>query len=337
MRGRKVNPKHAKSTGGRLMSRIDASIRPLRETDLSAADRILRLAFGTFLGLPDPMTLWKGVDYVRTRWLAEPSSAFAAEVGSQIVGSNFVTSWGSVGFFGPLTIRPDLWDKGIAKQLLEPTMALFDKWGTKHVGLFTFAHSPKHVGLYQKFGFLPRFLTMIMSKSTSQSPRNQPAWSRYSDLPENEQKQKLRACRELADQVYGGLDLSREINAVNTQRLGDTVLLSTEDRSELVGFAVCHCGSGSEAGDNNCYVKFGVARPGQDSSEVFERLLDCCEALGAERGLSLLTAGVNTGRHEAYRKMIAHGFRSDFQGVAMERPNEPGYNRPDVYLIDDQR
>lgn len=32
-------------------------IRPLEEGDLAEADRILRLAFGTFLGLPDPFTI----------------------------------------------------------------------------------------------------------------------------------------------------------------------------------------------------------------------------------------------------------------------------------------
>jgi hypothetical protein len=31
------------------------TIRLLRESDLPVADRILRLAFGTFLGLPDPL------------------------------------------------------------------------------------------------------------------------------------------------------------------------------------------------------------------------------------------------------------------------------------------
>ena len=31
------------------------AIRPLRETELDAADRIFREAFGTFVGLPDPL------------------------------------------------------------------------------------------------------------------------------------------------------------------------------------------------------------------------------------------------------------------------------------------
>ena len=32
----------------------DISVRPLQETDLPTADHIMRLAFGTFLGLPEP-------------------------------------------------------------------------------------------------------------------------------------------------------------------------------------------------------------------------------------------------------------------------------------------
>ena len=59
--------------------------------------------------------------------------------------------------------------------------------------------------------------------------------------------------------------------------------------------------------------------------------------MGLARNLSRLVAGVNTARHEAYQQMLARGFRTDMQGLAMSRPNEAGYNRPGVYLIDDWR
>src|SRR5580704_8993634 len=128
-----------------MQDRPEITIRALREEDLPAADRIVRLAFGTFLGLPDPMKFMGDADYVRTRWKADSSSVFGAELGGELVGTNFATRWGSVGFFGPLTIRPDLWDRGIAQQLLRPTMDLFEKWRIRHAGLFTFANSAKHV------------------------------------------------------------------------------------------------------------------------------------------------------------------------------------------------
>lgn len=324
----KVQPQPAETT------KLDISVRPLQEDDLSAADHIMRLAFGTFLALPEPTAFMGDAGYVRTRWRADPSAAFGAEVGGELIGSNFATNWGSVGFFGPLTIRPDLWDRGVGKRLLEPIMECFDKWGTKHAGLFTFGHSQKHVGLYQRFGFWPRFLTAIMSKPIEQ-PGRQTGWTRFSEVPEGEREGMLRACRQLTDAIYEGLDVGPEVRAVAQQGLGDTVLLWDDGR--LAGLAVCHCGPGTEAGSGTCYVKLGAVRPSPTAGQDFDRLLNACEEMTAEKGLSRLSAGVNTARHEAYRQMLERGFRTDLQGVAMQRPNEPGYNRPGVYLIDDWR
>lgn len=315
-------------------AKLDVTVRPLREDDLDAADHIVRLAFGTFLGLPEPTAFMGDAGHVRSRWRADPAAAFAAEVGGELVGSNFATHWGSVGFFGPLSIRPDVWDRGVGKRLMAPIMDCFANWGTVHAGLFTFAHSQKHVGLYQNFGFWPHFLTAIMSKPVQ--PMGQTLrWSRFSEVQAGARKSILSACRELTDEIYPGLDVSREITAVAAQALGDTVLLWGD--MGLVGLAVCHCGPGTEAGGGTCYVKFGAARPGPTVVQDFGRLLEACEEMAAERGLARLVAGVNTARHEAYRVMLERHFRTDMQGVSMHRPNEAGYNRPGVLLIDDWR
>ena len=52
-------------------------------------------------------------------------------------------------------------------------------------------------------------------------------------------------------------------------------------------------------------------------------------------GMTRLLAGANMTRHEAYRHLVARGFRTEIQGVAMHRRNDPGYCRPGVYVIDD--
>jgi predicted N-acetyltransferase YhbS len=309
------------------------TVRPLTERDLPAAARIIRLAFGTFLGAPDPEHFWPGLDYANTRWRADPTAAFGAENNGELVGSNFATRWGTVGFFGPLTVRPDLWDRGIGKQLMAPVVERFDAWGVRHAGLFTFAHSQKHVSLYQKFGFWPRFLTAIMSKAVG--ARESSAVSRYSELSAEAQDEYTKACGDVTDAVYDGLEVEREIRAVYAQELGDTVLLP--DDGGLAGFAVCHCGPGTEAGNETCYIKFAAARPGPAAAARFDRILDACESLAARKGLPRLEAGVNMGRHGAYRQMLQRGFRTAFQGVAMHRHNDAGYNRPDAYVIDDWR
>src|SRR6185369_2082497 len=309
-------------------------VRPLQETELDTADAVMRLAFGTFIGLPDPMAFMGDAAYVRNRWRANPNAAFAAEAGGEVIGSNFATNWGSVGFFGPLTVRPDFWDRSAGKQLMEPIVELFDRWGTKHAGLFTFPHSQKHIGLYQRFGFWPRFLTAIMSKSVEEI-NSESQWTRFSEVPAAEREAVLSACREVTDAIYEGLDVADEIRAVASENLGDTILVC--DDSKLMALAVCHIGPGTEAGSDVCYVKFGAVRPGANAEQYFRRLLEACEKMASTQHVSRLRAGVNTARHEAYRQMLGSGFRTDVQGVVMSRPNEPGYNRPGVYRLDDWR
>ena len=316
-------------------------IRLMHESDIPEADRIMRLAFGTFLGLPNPLSFMGDADYVKTRYHADPSAALVAEVDGKLAGSNFALNWGSVGIFGPLTIRPDLWDKGVAKRLLEKTMDIFDKWQIKHAGLFTFAQSSRHIHLYQKFGFWPRFLTSVMSKAIQQTQQSRSyQWAKYSELTSDEKTKAIEECRHLTDQIYNGLNLEREIYSVEKQSLGDTILLlddNNKSNDSIVGMAICHCGPRTEAGSGTCYVKFGAVRPGQSSSVYFDRLLDACEYFAKSQELSRITAGMNVGRHNAYRKMIEHNFRTDMQGVAMHKPNEAGYNTEDTYVIDDWR
>ena|SRR2546421_5734613 len=86
----------------------------LHQKDLPEAARIVRLAFGTFLGAPDPETFWADRDYVYGRQAAAHVGVIRRDARGKLVGSNFATNWGSVGFFGPLTVRPDLQERGIA-------------------------------------------------------------------------------------------------------------------------------------------------------------------------------------------------------------------------------
>ena len=59
---------------------------------------------------------------------------------------------------------------------------------------------------------------------------------------------------------------------MQAQGLGETVLL--HDGQDLVGFAVCHCGPGTEAGNQKCYVKFAAVKPGAVAEARFDQLLD---------------------------------------------------------------
>jgi predicted N-acetyltransferase YhbS len=312
-----------------------AIIRPLEARDLPTAQRIVRRAFGTFMGAPDLDRFWTDFDYVYARFGAEHTAAFAADREGELAAVNFATNWGSVGIVGPLSVRTDLWNGGIAQPLVAAAVDQFERWGTRLAGLCTFPHSTKHIWLYQKFGFYPRFLTAIMAAPAALSGAL-PAGGRYSALAAGERREAEGATRALADEIHDGLDLGGEIRTVAARGLGDTLLL-WEGAGRLAGFAVCHWGPASEAGADCLFIKFGAVRPGAGAADRFAALLDAAGALARDAGMANVLAGVNLAREEAYRQMIARGFRARMQVVAMHRPNEPGYSRPGAFVLDDWR
>ena len=209
---------------------------------------------------------------VRTRWIADPACAFGAESGGELVGSAFVTRWGSSAVFGPLTVRPDYWNRGVARLLWAACDDLIDGWGVTHAGLFT-RPEPKNIHLYQSLDFWPGSLTALTEKELgTAAPASAP------DTPADV----LDECRRVSDAVFPGLDLECEIVAVHDQALGATV--RAPRRRRPAGFAVCHAGEGTEAGPGACYVKFAAARPGEEASARLAQLIDAVEGYAAASG-----------------------------------------------------
>ena len=317
-----------------MASKKGITIGPLKTSEIAEADRIFRLAFSTFIGLPDGKFM-AGRELMRSRLKGKHVKAVAARENGRLIGSNLATRWGSFGFLGPLTVLPEYWDRGVGSMLMASTMKVFEAWGLKHTGLFTFPHSAKHIGLYQKFGYWPQYLTALMHWKPEGKAQTEPTL--LSALSKNVQEEAIRACAKLASGIQKRLDLSEEIRALLKQRGGDVMLVNGgKGGKALDGFAVCCHGPGSEGGTAACYVKFAAARSGQGAGERFNRLLEACEAFALERGATI-EAGVNLAREDAYRRMRARGYRTTTQGVALQRPNIPGYCRSDAYVIDDWR
>src|SRR5262249_39071904 len=140
-------------------------IRAMLESDVAAADKVFRLAFGTHFGLPDPLAFTgtaRSIEFRRRTW---PEGAFVAEKDGTVAGIAMSSRGGRV------AVHPQQWRGGIAGQLLEATMPVYDQWQCRAAALFTFPASLTHVGLYQSFGFWTRSLTALMSRPvTAASP-----------------------------------------------------------------------------------------------------------------------------------------------------------------------
>ena len=240
--------------------------------------------------------------------------------------------WGSFAVFGPLSVRPDFWDRGVGSRLWEACRTALERWEIGHVGLFTHPESTKHVHLYRTNGFWPRFLVALNEKQVARSAAQAETLASL-DGPAHEQA--LRECAGLTGAIHPGLDVSREIVSVTGQEIGDVVLV--RDAEGLAAFAVCHAGTGSETKSGTCWVKFAAVRPGEEAAVQLAELLEACEAFAAARDLTRIEVGVNLAREGAARVLAARGYRTYRHGLAMNRPNAEGFDRPDAFVLDDRR
>lgn len=311
------------------MKQVEISL--LQEHELPTAEKLLRLSFGTFLRLTEPMNCGNGARYTN-RWYRDPLAVFAAKVDSKLIGFSMVANWGSCGGFGPIVVHPHFWDQGIGYQLMKTSWSKFEQWGTQQIIFCTHANSPKHIYLYGKVGAEPRFLIALCAKAISSIPEKPILKARlYSQLSSQEQENSLKAAYQLTNKIYSGLDWRSEILLLNQLSLGESLFIW--DDKKLTGFAICHYGAGSEAAEANCYVKFAAA----NSAAAFDQLIEQCEALTLILRLSSLVAGVDTACIDAYRRMLAKKFRLKSLSISMHQPNESAYSRPDVYVIEDRR
>lgn len=293
------------------------------------AERIHRLAFGTHKGLANPMDHGGDTNVVLCRYRISPEDTFGAWQDGKLAGSNYLTLWGSVAFFGPVSVAPHLWNRSIAKLLVTAVLERAREKGATFIGLFTFGESVKHLTTYQNFGFMPRHLTVMMAREAKPSPGIPPLL--YSTLGPQAREDFLAAARVLTDRLYPGLDLTNEIAATTRLGLGDTIIV--EEGGELAGFAVCQSGGGTEGGAGALYVKFGAA----DSAPRFAGLLDACDRFAVELGVPKVATGINTSRTGAYRILLDRGFKLLRTGVAMHLPDIDAYSHPGAFVLDDWR
>jgi len=142
---------------------------------------------------------------------------------------------------------------------------------------------------------------------------------RFSDLSEGRKaKSACKLAGNLRTPFMTDLILDVKIRAVDNQKLGrhPSDVGRRQARPDL---QFGHVGAGNRAGSGKCYIKFGAVQSGQDAALLFRRPASMHAEFAYRVGTNTLVAGVNLARIEAYREMLQAGFRTNVQGVAMER------------------
>jgi GNAT superfamily N-acetyltransferase len=322
-------------------------IRRVRKGDLSKVRDVIEQAFGDFyerqLGTR-PRQVFGGAQYVHHRWLMEPWGCFVAEEGDgKIVGAAVGVIWGTLGLVGPVAVLTTYQNQDIGQQLVKATQGFFDENKVTLQGLATYPSSPKHLLLFQKFGYKPKGLVAITGKPLDRreivqaTQAGKPALSirRFSALEEAKKKGAMQKLRRISNSIYRGLDLAKEVEIVDGLALGDTLLL--ERGRELIGFAIYHIPGVSEAPQGSLYIKFLAMDFRHRKPEYFHALMASLEELASGAGLQRVIAPVYTAYWTAYQALLERGYSIDFTMVRMKRGKLEEYERPADLVLDDWR
>jgi ribosomal protein S18 acetylase RimI-like enzyme len=285
-----------------------------------------------------------GAQYVHHRWLMEPWGCFVAEEGDgKIVGAAVAVMWGTLGLVGPIAVLTHYQNQDIGQQLLTACQGFFDENRATLQGVATYPYSPKHLVLYQKFGYRPRGLVAITSKHldrreivhATKGPRPGVGVRRYSSLEEAKKKPAMLKFRRITNSIWRGMDVGKEVEIVDGLALGDTLLL--EKGRELIGFAIVHMPPNSEAPHGAAYIKFLAIDSRHKRPEHLQALLAAAEEMAAAAQLAQVVTPVYTYYWTAYQTLLARGYHVDFTMVRMKRGKQEAEEDGSDLVLDDWR
>jgi GNAT superfamily N-acetyltransferase len=285
----------------------------MRDADLDAVLKITNAAFGELIerttGQKPEGPRFSPI-LGRYRLGLDPPGCHVAVSGEEVVGANFSVLRGTLGWFGPLAVRPDAQGHGIAQRLVTECLRSADRRGVRLMGLETMANSPQHIHLYQKLGFRPSWTGISYRGNV-----------RDEQIPRGVE---VDGAIPKMDYVYPGYDATKDARSTRSTKAG--VTLKCDD-----GFAVCHLTNTLWADTASAYVPL-IAAPDR---ETFDSLVRAVEAVARDRGKSHVLTQVPGSSWHTQRALLEHGYQPGVAALRMKRGEGADYDAGPFYYCDD--
>ena len=205
------------------------SLRPGRPNDAGACGRICYEAFAAISSQHNFPCDLPSVDVATdlVTMLLSHSGFFSvvAEVGGEIVGSNFLDERSSVAGIGPITVDPKGQNRGIGRRLMQATLDRATERGFPGVRLLQAAYHGRSLALYATLGFQPREAIACM-----QGPAIGISQVGYQVRRAGEAD--LEACNRVCTLVHGHHRSGEVLDAI---KLGTATVVEHENR--VTGYA----------------------------------------------------------------------------------------------------
>jgi GNAT superfamily N-acetyltransferase len=178
-----------------------------------------------------------------------------AESGGQILGSNCLDERSAIAGVGPITIDPEVQNKGVGRALMEAMLARSAERGFQGTRLLQAAFHNRSLSLYTKLGFDTR-----EPISTMQGPPINVATPGYSVRPAR--MSDLEECNRLCRRVHGH-DRSGELSdAIEPGTIEQGTAVVAEREARIVAYATAIGFFGHMVGESNADVQALIANAG---------------------------------------------------------------------------
>ncbi len=138
-------------------SDVDLELRPGLPEDAAACGEICYRAFATIAarhGYPGDFPSSEAATALAASMLSHPGFySVVAESGGRVVGSNFLDERTTIAGVGPITVDPEVQDRGVGKALMQAVMERAAESGFAGVRLLQAAYHTRSFALYSKLGF----------------------------------------------------------------------------------------------------------------------------------------------------------------------------------------
>ena len=243
-----------------------------------------------------------------------------------VAAFNVAHQAGAEGWMGPLAVRPDRQGTGIGKTIVRTAADWLIDRGITTLGLETMPRTPENIGFYARLGFTPGFLTVTLTNEIA--TRGHPAPVLLSKRSTGEKETAMAAGRRLVSDLVSGVDFSREILLTAELGLGDTSLVEGDDG--LDAMAVWHS---APLADTRTRDEVRVLKLAARTDAAFEAAIGAVEAAAAKFGIRRIAIRCQSRYTEAFRLLIARGYRVRWTDLRMTFEGYPERHAPGGVLF----
>lgn len=231
----------------------------------------------------------------------------------QVVGFNMVHQSGVEGWMGPLAVRPDAQGRGLGSTMVRAGIDWLTRMGARTIGLETMPRTVENIGFYSRLGMVPGPMTVTLVRDVGGSGEGGEGLREGAGL-----ERAVEECRRLADRLLPGVDYSRELLITRELSLGDASLVRRD--GELAGFALWHSAplAAGRPRDELRVLKLAAV-----DLAALAALAIRVEAAAAEEQVRRVSIRCQSNYRDAYRLLIARGYRVHWTDLRMTMHNAP--------------